>query len=180
MENQRVFNLKVRIGKLVFFLCSVGMVISGCRSNAGIQPLAEDATEVIENFSLYHYRDGEKQWELSSPRAMTYGESAEAWLEKPRVTFYRRQKTNAVLTAERGKINLQNNDLETRGKTVVETADGQHLESRDVICEAATGKIFTREYVVIKSSTQILSGQGFATDTSLDRIVIYNEKIVSR
>lgn len=169
---------KMKNVKLMVIL-GVSVLVFGCGRKKENPPSLETASEVIENFTLCNYRMNEKQWELSSLRAEIYQDASIAWLEKPRLVFYRQGQKDAVLFAEKGKINLTNNNLETLGKTTVDTADGQHLVTRNVILDSAGGKIFTKEYVVIKSKSHTLSGQGLETDTSLQKIVIYNEKVVS-
>ncbi len=90
------------------------------------------------------------------------------------VDFYQTDgKHGSLLTAERGELNENNNDVVAMGNVVVVSDTGVTLHTERLAYSQKVGKIFTEEDVMITTTDgDTLYGTGFESDPNLEHYTI--------
>lgn len=79
----------------------------------------------------------------------------------------------STLTARRGRVNDDTQDLEAHENVVVISDSGSTLRSESLYWTNKTKKIHTPDYVEITTPAEQIKGHGFESDRSLKNKVIY-------
>jgi len=86
--------------------------------------------------------------------------------------FNDRFEHTSVLTARRGRVNDVSNDFEARGSVVVRSDSGTVLNTEELFWDNKRGRVYTEDFVEIKSPTEEIRGTGFESDQSLTHYTI--------
>lgn len=128
--------------------------------------------QAIENFTLTHTSQGEKEWELEADRAEIYKTEGKTIVQKLRIKFYDQGKITSILTAREGKLHSQSGDMEVRGDVVITSEEGTTLKTESLRWDAKREKILTDDWVRQERADTIITGQGLESDPELEKVVI--------
>lgn len=87
--------------------------------------------------------------------------------------FNEEEQHTSLLTARRGKVNDQTQDLEAYDNVVVVSDSGTVLKSESLFWNNADRKIHTEAFVDISSPTEHIMGQGMVSDQGLKNYRIF-------
>lgn len=129
--------------------------------------------QAIENFTLTHTNQGEKEWELAAERAEVYEKEGKTIVRKLKLKFYEQGKVASVLTARQGEISSPSGDMEVRGDVVVTSEkEAMTLKTNSLKWDARRNRIVTDDFVRQEKGDTIVTGQGLESDPELERLVI--------
>ncbi|MDH5173968.1 MAG: LPS export ABC transporter periplasmic protein LptC [Elusimicrobiota bacterium] len=129
--------------------------------------------QAIENFTLTHTNQGEKEWELEAERAEVYEKEGKTIVHKLKLKFYEQGKITSVLTGRRGEISSPSGDMEVRGDVVVTSEkEKMTLKTNSLKWDARRNRIVTDDFVRQEKGDTIVTGQGLESDPELERLVI--------
>jgi LPS export ABC transporter protein LptC len=177
--------LTTRTGSLKFSvwisLSIICLFIYGCDSKNVLQPsLKGIKTEVLpdqQSFNaVVNFTDSGKVIAvLTAGIIKMYYTKNETLLEnKVKVEFYNvAGNIEATLTGEKGRIDDVTKDIFIYGNVVVENDSGMVLNTEKLMWRNIDKKIWTDEFVKIKTKTEDIEGYGFESDQSLRNYTIY-------
>ncbi|MFO7837954.1 MAG: LPS export ABC transporter periplasmic protein LptC [Desulfosalsimonadaceae bacterium] len=110
----------------------------------------------INNFRHTATRDGKTEWELQAGSAGFFSNRNQVRLKDVSLTFAPRQgRPETHLTAEKGRLNLQSNNMTASGRVVVENPD-YRLETETLHYASEQNIIFTKMPVnIVGASIQL-------------------------
>jgi len=97
-------------------------------------------------------RDGIRQWTLDAPSASFIDEKHQAIVDKPSVVFFLKDQKQILLTADKGVLHTNSNDIELTGNISAE-AEAFSLQTEHLLYSFKAGTIVSHKPVAI-------SGQG--------------------
>ncbi|MFB0528185.1 MAG: LPS export ABC transporter periplasmic protein LptC [bacterium] len=138
--------------------------------------------QAIENFTLTHTNQGEKEWELEADRAEIYKTKGKTIVQKLKIKFYDQGKVTAILTAREGELRSPSGDMEVRGDVVVTSEEeGITLRTESLKWDTQRKKIVTDDFVRQEKGDTIITGQGLESDPELGKVVIKkNVKVIHK
>lgn len=80
---------------------------------------ATDALMALSNVRQTATKDGEIQWQLEAATAELEAETGKMVLQSPRIDFFMQDGTQVRMTAEKGVLNTNNNNMEVRGHVLL-------------------------------------------------------------
>lgn len=174
----------------LFFLLILFPVISlffGCDNKEKLNPLQKGIkTEVLpdqESFnSTVSFTDsGKVIATLKAGVIKVFYSKNETLLEnKVRVDFYNdKGKVEAVLTGDRGRVDDVTKDIYIFGNVVVENDSSMVLKTEKLMWRNTDRKIWTDEFVKIKTRTEDIEGYGFESDQSLRNYTIFKVTLIT-
>lgn len=160
--------------------------LSSCGKEKSEKPRISDKKsfpdQAIENFTLTHTNQGEKEWELEADRAEIYKREGRTIVQKLKIKFYDQGKITSILTAREGELRSPSGDMEVRGDVVVTSEkEGITLKTESLKWDTQRKKIVTDDFVRQEKGDTIITGQGLESDPELEKIVIKkNVKVIHK
>ncbi len=170
-KNKILFYLSIFVYVCVFVSCGVRE-----SDESAVAKVKNEQT--IEKFVITETKDGKIKTILESDFAVINDDDKIAVLNEPRVKFYEDGKYKSLLVADKGEVDMDTNNIRAIGNCIVDTVDGEHLETTDVTYDANTKMIFSDSDIKITKDNDVIYGRGFESDTDLQNIVIKNERII--
>ncbi len=90
-----------------------------------------------------------------------------------KVDFYRNDVIVSTLTGKTGKINDKTKDIEIFDCVTVINMEGSELWTQKLLWNNATQRVFSDEFVKIKTPTESIEGIGFESDQNLKNYKIF-------
>ncbi len=143
-----------------------------------MQEEKKDIKQTIEKFVITETKDGNIKTILESDFAEINEDKKTARLTEPKVKFYEDGKYHSLLIADTGEVDMETNNIKASGKCVIDTVNGEHLETSDVTYDANKKIISSDSNIKITRQDGVIYGKGFQSDTDLKNIVIKNERII--
>ncbi len=162
---------------LVLILISMGTLCSCFEEDDTIEEKSPTVEQTIEKFIITETKDGKIKTILESESAIIYEDKKLAYLTAPKVKFYEDGKYKSTLIAETGEINLDTNNIKAFGECTVDTAEKEHLQTRDVTYDDNKKIIYSDNDIKITRGKDVIYGKGFKSDTDLNNIEIKHQKI---
>lgn len=153
-------------------LIPVFLLMTCNRQPPGARP-AEDRTEMpdqeIWDSQVILTSAGKKNAVLTADHIRKYENRKEMLVEGVTVDFYDQDGQHAsVLTARRGKVDEQTNNLEAEEKVVVVSDDGIRLETEHLVWDNKREKIISRVFCKITTPVDTVTGVGIESDPNLE------------
>jgi LPS export ABC transporter protein LptC len=146
----------------IFFSCQTE---SRERQSFSKQPEQPTASSV--QVEWLYTKNGQASFVLKSPTIERYG-GDEPYLEFPKGleinSFEITGQKDASLRADYAIKNLSTSIIEARGMVILENAEGEKLETEYLIWDENKEQIYTKEFVKITKSNQVIMGEGFVSD----------------
>lgn len=137
--------------------------------------------QAIENFTLAHTNQGEKEWELEADRAEIYEREGKTIVRRLKLKFYDQGEIASIITAREGEINSPSGDMQVRGNVVVNSEkEGITLKTKSLRWDARGKKILTKDFVRQEKGDTIVTGWGLESDPELEKLVIKKDVKVIR
>jgi LPS export ABC transporter protein LptC len=154
-------------------------VLAGCRSEEG-NPAASDRSarppsEGMRGISLQNFREGDTRWVLQADTASVFREQKRVEAEWVIIDFWDDEEHVSRLTADRGILQQNTDDLEARGNVRVTSEDGAVLKTEVLYWDHQASRIHTDAFVEITRDDDVLTGVGLTADPGLDRVELKQE-----
>ncbi len=162
----------------LFVICSFMLFSCNIHENTEETAVGAKNEQTIEKFVITETKDGKIKTILESDFAVIDEDNKIATLTEPKVKFYDDGKYQSTLIADRGKVDMDTNNIKALGKCIVDTVNNEHLETTDVTYDANKKMIFSDGDIKITREDGVIYGKGFESDTDLQNIIIKNERII--
>ncbi len=171
-------------GKLKFFLISIiiislGIIIavfSAYRSmldeTAGIKSAIQSAAKM--SLGKVHHtatRDGVIEWSLDANSARLLDEKKQLILDDLSAIFYMKDGKEAHLTAEKGLLHTDSNDIEVSGNVAVKS-DNYVLKTEKLNYEHTRRILFSNVFVEISSDSEKLTADAISFDLNTKKTML--------
>lgn len=167
---------------LVVFLASSLLVTASCsrKPESNVEEMESqsisDNEQTIKSFSLAGYTEaGKKKWEVEGAVAHIFSDVvnltsivAKAYGEETQVT----------LTADEGKFDKNNKDVQLSKNVVVVTTEGTKLSTDSLTWDADTNSITTDEKVLVEKENFTVEGKGAIAQPGLRQVKLNNDVVV--
>jgi LPS export ABC transporter protein LptC len=133
-------------------------------------------TQTFRNLELRETTEGKLEWVLRARTAWQGASGAPTRLESLRVDFYQRSdEIRSVLTADSGRVDSREGNLEARGNVVVITPEGNRLETEQLSWDRKGARVTSEVEVRLVRGRDVLTGIGFESDPNLERFRLLKE-----
>jgi len=127
---------------------------------------------LFEGFRMTSTQGDRKEWVFTARAAQVYERENMAKAQDIRVVYWRDQKPISSLTAKRGFIRTDTNDLRAEGQVVMVSEDGVVLHTEKLQWDNRLGRVFTDQPVLVERGDNILTGVGLEADSALKYLEI--------
>jgi len=170
--------------KLKFFLISIIIVLLGIiiavfstyrnilDETAGLKSVIHSAAKMSLG-KLHHTatRDGVIEWSLDASSAKLLDEKKQLILDDLSVVFYMKDGEKAYLTAEKGFLHTESNDIEVAGNVVVKN-DNYVLKTEKLNYEHTRRIFFSNVSVKISSDSEKLTADSISFDLNTKKTML--------
>ena len=170
--------------KLKFFLISIIIVLLGIiiavfstyrnilDETAGLKSVIHSAAKMSLG-KLHHTatRDGVIEWSLDASSARLLDEKKQLILDDLSVVFYMKDGEKAYLTAEKGFLHTESNDIEVAGNVVVKN-DNYVLKTEKLNYEHTRRILFSNVSVEISSDSEKLTADSISFDLNTKKTML--------
>ena len=165
------------------FLLFIFLTFSFCACNNEdesniVEETPPTTEQTIEKFVITETKDGKINTVLEAESAVIDEKNKMVYLMLPKVKFYQDGKFMSILISETGEVNLDNNNIKALGKCTLDTAENEHLQTRDVSYDASTKMISSDNDIKITRKTETIYGKGFKSDIDLNKITIKKQRVL--
>ena len=170
--------------KLKFFLISIIIILLGIiiavfstyrnilDETAGLESVIHSAAKMSLG-KLHHTatRDGVIEWSLDASSARLLDEKKQLILDDLSVVFYMKDGKKAYLTAEKGFLHTESNDIEVAGNVVVKN-DNYVLKTEKLNYEHTRHILFSNVSVEISSDSEKLTADSISFDLNTKKTML--------
>jgi lipopolysaccharide export system protein LptC len=170
--------------KLKFFLISIIIILLGIiiavfstyrnilDETAGLKSAIQSAAKMSLG-KLHHTatRDGVIEWSLDASSAKLLDEKKQLILDDLSVVFYMKDGKKAYLTAEKGFLHTESNDIEVAGNVVVKN-DNYVLKTEKLNYEHTRRILFSNVSVEISSDSEKLTADSISFDLNTKKTML--------
>ena len=170
--------------KLKFFLISIIIILLGIiiavfstyrnilDETAGLKSAIQSAAKMSLG-KLHHTatRDGVIEWSLDASSARLLDEKKQLILDDLSVVFYMKDGKKAYLTAEKGFLHTESNDIEVAGNVVVKN-DNYVLKTEKLNYEHTRRILFSNVSVEISSDSEKLTADSISFDLNTKKTML--------
>ena len=135
-----------------------------------VTPLTEGASLTLSNLRHTATREGRIEWRLEAERARLINSKKEAALEDLGVTFFLRDGDQITLSAKRGLLKTDTNDITVEGD-VLATGKGFQMKTERLQYEHGGRRLFSRVPVEISGTSLRLSSGTMSMDLNTNQIL---------
>ncbi len=150
------------------------LAITGCRENNEGPTATETDTQApsegMRGISLQNFHVGDTRWVLHADTASVYRQRKRVEADWVSIDFFDGDEHVSTMTADRGILLQNTDDLEARGNVRVVADDGAVLRTEILFWSHSRSRIHTDEFVEITRDDNVLTGIGLEADPGLDRI----------
>ncbi len=163
-----------RTGRTILIACAGALLLAGCRGpDQGTRSAPEAETspnEGMKGISLHNYHVADVRWVLQADSASVFRDRKRVEAEWVEIDFFDGEEPMSTLTADRGILLQNTDDLEARGHVRVVTEDGAVLKTEVLFWDHQRSRIHTDEFVEITRGDNVLTGVGLEADPGLNRV----------
>ena len=154
----------------------LGALVVGCSEESGedttFQP-GEMPDEVFTDFVTQESDSGLVKWKLTAPRASKYKKRKTIVLEKPLIKFYDEAgQLQTTLESDSGQYYEDSHDMLAFGNVVVESTEGDVLETDSLMWVNSDDKIISNSFVKLTRGRDVVTGIGLECDHNLSSVNI--------
>ena len=159
------------------------LTIAACEEDAKVKPTVADTVpeelpdQESWNSTVVFSDSGRVRAILRAGHIRMYEDRKETLLDSGIVVdfFGRDGEHTSVLTAERGKVNDENKDLEAYDNVVFRSDSGTVVETEYMYWENLNRVVRGDRFVTITSPTERLQGYGFTADQGLENYTVFGK-----
>ena len=151
---------------------NIGLIIKKEVTPALLDPEAEFS---IKTAHFVEMKGENKILEVDADAAYYFKGNNLAELEKPRVTFYGKDKRTVFLKGDEGVINTETNDVMINGDVEMDSPDGYHLKSSHLKYNSGKMLLTTDMPVHIVGDVFDIKGVGMKSKIDEDVFIVLNK-----
>ncbi len=136
-----------------------------------ISAIDQNTAMTIRNLRQVATRDGVREWQLDARSANLSNGGKTADLEYPTVTFFLKDQSQVALTAEHGRLQINENDFEASGNIFIRNK-GYELRTEKLQYRHKGRIIIATTPVEIVSGRMHFRADGMKVDLSANRILL--------
>ncbi len=162
-------------------LCVLVTLLSGCTQDpptirlAPISGGSEEPTMLFEGFRMVSTNAQNVEWEFKARAAQIYEKINLAKAQDIEVLYWRQGKVISTLTAKRGVIQTDTNDMRAEKNVVMVSHEGVCLYTERLNWDHTKDKIYTDLPVRVVREGNVLTGVGLETDSELKHIEVLSD-----
>jgi len=158
----------------------VAVLVSSCSEEptreVAVEGRAQIADEVFTDFVTQESDSGNTQWKLTAPKANRFREKKTIFLDNPRIEFFDKMgNLKTTLISDSGEYSEESRDMLAFGNVVVETVDGDVLETDSLLWVHTRDRIVTDAFVTLTRGRDVITGYGLECDPKLDLVDIKHD-----
>ncbi|MEW6516306.1 MAG: LPS export ABC transporter periplasmic protein LptC [candidate division FCPU426 bacterium] len=156
-------------------------LLAGCTEEpptvrlAPISGGAEEPTMLFEGFRMTSTRDAAVEWEFAARSAQIYEKIHLAKAQDIKVTYWQKGRVVSTLTARRGVIDTENNDMRAEEQVEMVSAEGVRLTTERLNWSHSQQRLYTDLPVRVVRRNSVLTGVGMEADSELKHINVLAE-----
>lgn len=157
-------------------LLAAACALAGCTEEPPAVRLApitggvEEPTMLFEGFHMTSTRDAAVEWEFAARAAQIYEKVHLAKAQDIKITYWRKGKVASTLTARRGVINTENNDMRAEDQVEMVSSEGARLTTERLDWNHQQQRLRTDLAVRVERRNSVLTGVGMEADSELKHI----------
>ncbi|MDL1987308.1 MAG: LPS export ABC transporter periplasmic protein LptC [Deltaproteobacteria bacterium] len=177
MKNQNPRKLKFFLISII--IISLGIIIAVFSTyrnildeTAGLKSAIQSAAKM--SLGKVHHtatRDGVIEWSLDASSAKLLDEKKQLILDDLSVVFYMKDGEKAYITAEKGFLHTDSNDIEVAGNVVVKN-DNYVLKTEKLNYEHTRRILFSNVFVEISSDSEKLTADSISFDLNTKKTML--------
>jgi LPS export ABC transporter protein LptC len=157
------------------------LVLGGCGSQEDAPVVSPDLLEMDADGVMYGMRsmitvEGVREGMVRSDTAYFYEDSSRVELRQLSLTVYTEEgRERALVTAERGWLNVDTNEMVARGNAVLTVrADNRIIESAELNYDPNGDRIWSDSTTVQRYEGVVSEGSSFESDLEFTNVLIRN------
>ena len=154
----------------------VGVLLAACSDDVPEDvnvDTARSPDEVFTDFVTMESDSGRVQWKLTAPLANRYTKEKRILLDKPVIEFFGREgELQTTLESDNGEYSEETRDMVAYGNVIVESVEGDVLETDSLWWNNEQDKILTNSFVKLTRGRDVLTGYGMECDPNLNSVDI--------
>ncbi len=162
---------------IIFTFC---LFTEGCHSPTSARRKKEIKEDILklpdtelEGFVYRFYKGKEKRWELKADKAVTFQNQELVRVKGVYLSIYEHGELSSELYSRYGKVTNKGKLLVAISNVLLQTKDGDKLETTILYWNDDTQKLYTDQKVKITwANGNVIEGRGFIADPSLQKIEI--------
>ncbi len=177
VKNQNPRKLKFFLIAIIIILLGIIIAVFSTYRNildetAGLKSVIHSAAKMSLG-KLHHtaMRDGVIEWSLDASSAKLLDEKKQLILDDLSVVFYMKDGEKAYLTAEKGFLHTESNDIEVAGNVVVKN-DNYVLKTEKLNYEHTRRILFSNVFVEISSDSEKLTADSISFDLNTKKTML--------
>lgn len=178
MSERRKNHEKLKLLLLTLIIIALGIIIVGYAGRRGIlnrpeavmPKIQEGASISIANVRQSAIRDGIKEWSLDAGSVYYMNSEKQAVLQELSVTFFLKNKKEVRLTAEKGILKTESNDIEVSGNVILKD-ESYRLETEILNYEHSRRMFFSKTRSEITGPRVRLSADTVSADLNTGKTV---------
>jgi len=177
LKNQNPGKLKFLLISIIIILLGIIIAVFSTYRNildetAGLKSAIQSAAKMSLG-KLHHTatRDGVIEWSLDASSAKLLDEKKQLILDDLSVVFYMKDGKKAYLTAEKGFLHTESNDIEVAGNVVVKN-DNYVLKTKKINYEHTRRILFSNVSVEISSDSEKLTADSISFDLNTKKTML--------
>lgn len=165
-----------RSTRAILLLCGLGCWLVGCSTDTPENlTVTQERTpdEVFTDFVTLESDSGRVQWKLTAPRANRYTKEKLVMLENPVIEFFDKEgQHQTTLVSDAGEYSEATRDMLAFGNVLVESVEGDVLETDSLYWSNELDKILSDSFVKLTRGRDVITGYGLECDPNLNSVDI--------
>ncbi len=133
---------------------------------------SEAFSQQLHGVKYTQSQDGKPQWDLVAD-SVNQAIDGPAKLKGVKITYYANDGKIIVLTADTGMYEASTRDVSLEGNVIVNTSDGNHLNTQALKWDQKSGTLKGEGDVTMTRGDSVLRGKGFDLSPKSETINIY-------
>ncbi len=176
---KRVRRALIAVALLILVLVAVPLVREALSPKKQQRPEGLPPPGVDMRLDKVHYeqidQDGRREWELFAKAAQYEKDNKKVALSSISVSFFSKEGAVYKLSADRGELCTETQDVSLTGNVMAETAEGYSIRTDSIKYVARDRKVSTADPVSVKSKEMVMTGKGMVIDLEEEKLYILQE-----
>jgi LPS export ABC transporter protein LptC len=176
---KRIRRALIAVALLVLVLVAVPLVRDALSPRKQQRPEGLPPPGVDMRLDKVHYeqidQDGRREWELFAKAAQYEKDNKKVALSSINVSFFSKEGAVYKLSADRGELCTESQDVSLTGNVVAETAEGYSIRTDSIKYVARDRKVSTADPVSVSSKEMVMTGRGMVIDLEAEKLYILEE-----
>jgi LPS export ABC transporter protein LptC len=162
---------------LICLAISLLFLAAGCKEEPptvrlGSSNRVEEPTILFEGFQMVSTNSGTVEWKFFARAAQIYEKSNTAKAQDIKIIYWRGGHPSSTLTARRGFVKTDTNDIRAEENVVMVSQEGVVLRTERLLWNHQLGRLSTDLPVTVERQGSVLTGVGLTADSELKHVEI--------